>query len=313
MKEYKINENIAKTAKELNGFGDYKPNSATFEYRLYLNRFEENVNELINEFPQNINDEVLNLIEYYKDKYSKKLAYAINKQNSIESMMPSILITGGGNFNCRKKQKQNNARDNFWREYGELFDENNYYFNKIRTIITNKTIFSDDAMAIEKLGAKITEAEEQQQFMKEVNAYYRKHKTLDGCELLNEEAKEKIEQSMRIVTWYDAPYPTFELTNNLANIKRLKDRVEEIKRLKERAENKTDNKYIKIDGLEVVEDAIDMRIRLIFDSIPNANIRDKLKNNGFKWSPKNNAWQRQLTANGIYATKKVLNEIKEEI
>ena len=55
-----------------------------------------------------------------------------------------------------------------------------------------------------------------------------------------------------------------------------------------------------------------MRIRLIFDNIPDAETRDMLKNNGFKWSPKNSAWQRQLTSNGIYATKKVLEQLKEK-
>lgn len=56
-----------------------------------------------------------------------------------------------------------------------------------------------------------------------------------------------------------------------------------------------------------------MRIRLIFDNIPNEEIRTILKSNGFKWSPKNSAWQRQLTNNGIYATKQVLETLKEKI
>ena len=58
-------------------------------------------------YPENLNEEALKLIEYYKDKYSKKLAFAINKNNSIEAMCPSIMITGGGNFPIRKKQKRN--------------------------------------------------------------------------------------------------------------------------------------------------------------------------------------------------------------
>ena len=313
MNKYEINEETAKLAKELNSFSDYKENSATNEYNSYLTRFEQNVNELIDKYPQNINEEVLNLIEYYKDKYSKKLAFAINKHNSIECRMPSIMIAGPAKFNVRKKEKQNNARESFWKEYGYLFDENNYYFNKIKILITNKIIFSDDAMAIEKLETKIADLEEMQKLMKEVNAYYRKHKTLDGCELLNEQEIRKLKYNMELITWHNAPFPTYALTNNLAEIKRLKERVENIKKLKDRAETNTTDKYIKIDGLEVVEDATDMRIRLIFDNIPNEEIRTILKSNGFKWSPKNSAWQRQLTNNGIYSTKRVLELIKEKI
>lgn len=312
MNEYTINENIARTAKELNSFSDYKENSATNNYRNYLKRFEDNVKELMKEYPENINTEALRLIEYYKDRYSKKLAYAINKSNSIEARMPSIMISGAGNFNFRKKEKQNQARDSFWKEYGDLFNEDNYYFNKIRTIITNKVIYSDDALAIEKLEAKIDSLSEYQNKMKNVNAYYKKNKKLDGCELLDEKEIRELKEKLVMFHYYSQPYPSFELTNNNQNLHRLQDRLENLKKLKERANTENEDKYIKVEGLEVVEDATDMRIRIIFNEIPNEETRTLLKSYGFKWSPKNSAWQRQLTSNGIYATKKVLEKLKEQ-
>ena len=312
MNEYTINENIARTAKELNSFSDYKENSATNNYRSYLKTFEDNVNELMELYPENINEEALRLIEYYKDKYSKKLAFAINKSNSIEARMPSIMISGAGNFNFRKKEIQNQARDSFWKEYGDLFNEDNYYYNKIKIIITNKVIYSDDALAIEKLEAKIDSLTEYQNKMKNVNAYYKKHKTLDGCDLLDEKEIRELKEKLVMFHYYSQPYPSFELTNNNQNLHRLKDRLENLKKLKERASSDNENKYIQVDGLEVVEDANDMRIRIIFENIPNEQTRTLLKSYGFKWSPKNSAWQRQLTSNGIYATKRVLEKLKEQ-
>ena len=311
MTKYEINEQIAKSAKELNSFDDYKTNSATNEYNSYLNNFEQNVNELMAKHPENLNEEALQLIEYYKDKYSKKLAFAINKSNSIEAMMPSIMISGGGNFNFRKKEKQNRARENFWNEYGNLFSEDNYYYNKIRNIILNKVIYSDDAMAIEKLEAKIDNLKELQSKMKEVNAYYKRNKTLKGCELLTEEEAITIMNNIQYHSWYPVPFAPFELTNNNQNIHRLEDRLESLKKLKQRASEENENKYMQVDGLQVIEDATDMRIRLIFDEIPNEKVRELIKHWGFKWSPKNSAWQRQLTRNGIYATNKVLEQLKE--
>ena len=311
MTKYEINEQIAKSAKELNSFDDYKTNSATNEYNSYLNDFEQNVNELMAKHPENLNEEALQLIEYYKDKYSKKLAFAINKSNSIEAMMPSIMISGGGNFNFRKKEKQNRARENFWNEYGNLFSEDNYYYNKIRNIILNKVIYSDDAMAIEKLEAKIDNLKELQSKMKEVNAYYKRNKTLKGCELLTEEEAITIMNNIQYHSWYPVPFAPFELTNNNQNIHRLEDRLESLKKLKQRASEENENKYMQVDGLQVIEDATDMRIRLIFDEIPNEKVRELIKHWGFKWSPKNSAWQRQLTRNGIYATNKVLEQLKE--
>lgn len=311
MIKYEINEETARIAKELNSFDNYKTNSATNEYNNYLLRFEQNINELMEKYPENLNEEALELIEYYKDKYSKKLAFAINKSNSIEARMPSIMITGAGNFNFKKKEKQNRARESFWNDYGDLFNEDNYYFKKIKTIITNKVIFSDDAMAIEKLEAKIDSLKEYQQKMKNVNAYYKKNKTLEGCELLTNEELIDRNKTMQMFTYYGQPYPSFELTNNNQNIHRLEERLENLKKLKQRASEENENKYIKVDGLEVVEDATDMRIRLIFNDIPNEQIRTLLKQYGFKWSPKNSAWQRQLTNNGIYSTKRLLENLKE--
>jgi len=310
MNNYEINENLAKSAKELNSFDDYKENSATNEYQGYLKQFEENINDLIESYPDNINEEALNLIEYYKDKYAKKLAFAINKSNSIESRMSSIMICGGGNFNCRKKEKQNQARESFWKEYGSLFSENNYYYNKIRNIITNKTIYSDDAMAIEKLEAKIDSLTELQNKMKEVNAFYKKNKTLYGCDLLTTKEIHELFDKLDMFSYYGQPYPSFELTNNNQNIHRLQDRLNDLKKLKERAEQPTE-KYETIEGMEIVEDATDMRIRIIFDDIPPEQTRTLLKEYGFKWSPKNSAWQRQLTNNGIYSTKRLLEKLKD--
>lgn len=54
------------------------------------------------------------------------------------------------------------------------------------------------------------------------------------------------------------------------------------------------------------------RIQLFFDEKPSSEMRDKLKHNGFKWSPTNNAWQRQLTPNAKYATNKLIEELKKE-
>jgi hypothetical protein len=54
-----------------------------------------------------------------------------------------------------------------------------------------------------------------------------------------------------------------------------------------------------------------MRLQLLFDGKPNDEIRSILKSHGFRWSPYNEAWQRQLTNNAKYETKLVLKEIEK--
>ena len=55
------------------------------------------------------------------------------------------------------------------------------------------------------------------------------------------------------------------------------------------------------------EDTEAMRVQLIFDGKPDDETRELLKQNGFRWSPRNSAWQRQLTANGKYAAHQVMD------
>ena len=51
------------------------------------------------------------------------------------------------------------------------------------------------------------------------------------------------------------------------------------------------------------------RIQLIFDEIPNEETRKLLKSYGFRWSPFNKAWQRQLNSNGEWAVKTIKEKL----
>ena len=63
----------------------------------------------------------------------------------------------------------------------------------------------------------------------------------------------------------------------------------------------------------VVENKEIMRLQILFDGIPPVAARDILKSNGFRWSPKNKAWQRQLTDNARYAYKNIKNSLKDAL
>lgn len=51
------------------------------------------------------------------------------------------------------------------------------------------------------------------------------------------------------------------------------------------------------------------RMQLFFDSKPEKDMVNKLKKNGFKWSPRNTAWQRQLTTNAIKALRNIFPDV----
>lgn len=75
------------------------------------------------------------------------------------------------------------------------------------------------------------------------------------------------------------------------------------------AKEQAAKKYPKVDGVEVEENNSIDRIQLRFADIPPAETREMLKRNGFRWSPSQKAWQRQLTTNGQYATRSLLEKL----
>lgn len=310
---FSISEETAKSAKNAYSFSDYVSGSATSSYNGYVERFKNEVERLIKANPKNATSEAVALCQYYANKYSRKLADFINRDNAITARVPSVMIAGASNFPVRKKEKQNAALSKLYEENSDLFSpESCYYMKKIRTILTNDVIYSDDDCVIEKLQDKLTDLKEKHSERVKQNAYFRKNKTMVGYEGLSEEQAKRIDQKIaEDFAWNNQPHPTWKLQNENAEIKRIEKRIADITKIKAEAATPAADKYENVDGVEVVENAEAMRIQLIFDGKPDEETRSLLKSHGFRWSPKFSAWQRQLNGNGKFAVQTVLKKLKE--
>ena len=285
---YTINEAAAKRAKDANSFFDYKQGSATAEYRHYV---DEAV-QLAERQKRRVDPMYHEKIDSLLDTYARKLAANMNKGYEIDARVPSILIAGGSNFPTRKKEKQNAARDSNYREWQDIQG----LLDKIRSTGMGG-ISADDPQAVQKLEKKLESLEKSQETMKAVNAYYRKHKTLDGCPHLSPEQLEKLKADMAS-SWHlgDKPFATWALSNNSAEIRRVKDRIKSLSQQKEIG-------FVgwEFDGGKVEANTEANRLQIFFEDKPDEATREALKSNGFRWSPKAGAWQRQLTSNAYYA------------
>lgn len=94
----------------------------------------------------------------------------------------------------------------------------------------------------------------------------------------------------------------YQLTNNNAVIKNTQKRIAQLEAQalaeSQAASGDRETSY-DFDGGTIDLDYGDDRLRVNFDSKPGADMISKLKQSGFKWSPTNSAWQRQLTDNAI--------------
>lgn len=287
---YRINEEAARRAKDMNSFYEYKPGSATASYR----RMVDKAAAIAEKQKARVDPMYHDKIDYLVDLYARKLAENLNQGYAIDARVPSILIAGGSDFPTQKKHKQNAAHDKNRGEYMHIQG----LLDEIRSTGMGG-ISADDRQAVEKLEAKLEGLKADQEHMKAVNAYYRKHKTLEGCPVLTPEGIAALQASMSRDWRKDpVPYPSFHLSNNNANIRRIEQRIHELK-------NRPEFAGWEFPGGRAEINQDENRLQLFFDEKPGDEQRQALKHGGFRWSPSQGAWQRQLNRNAIYAADRI--------
>lgn len=293
MSYHTINEEAARRANDMNSFRDYKAGSATAEYR----RMVDAATELAERQKQRVDPMYHEKIDRLLEIYCRKLAENMNASYSIEARCPSILISGGGNFPVRKKEKQNAARDRNLEEWNYIQG----LLDKIRSVGTGG-ISSDDPQAVEKLEAKLAALEKHQEMMKAANAAIRMKDPAKGDAKLAElgYTPEDIAKLREPDFCGRIGYPAYALQNNNANIRRIRGRIAE---LKKRTESTPEG--WEFDGGRVVVNTTENRLQVIFDGKPDADVRTELKGEGFRCAPSQGAWQRQLTDNAMRAARRL--------
>lgn len=287
-KYYEIDEAAARRAKEANSFYSYVEGSATAAYRREVDRAAE----IAERQKSRVSPEYHDRIDGLLDAYARRLAANYNHRYSIDARVPSVMVAGPAKFPVKAKEKQNAARDSNMAEYQEIQG----LLDKI-TSCGMGGVMSDDPAALDKLRAKLKKLEDLQAKMKAVNAYYRKHKTLEGCPDLTTGEIQAISAEMKN-SWRSnpAPFEAYELTNNNATIKRTRERVAALEAEAARAAaGGTEDHEGK--GYTLRENTDICRIQFIFDGKPDDDVRSLLKSHGFKWSPREGAWQRLLNDN----------------
>ena len=297
-----IDEGTARNAHYCIHMGDYKPGSATASYR-----------NSVNKAAQMVEQQKARVSAFYHDKldallnsYARRLAQWTNDYNRNQASYPSQFIAGAGNFNMRQHNRQMSREDSLWEEYRQI----EAILDKIRSVGTGPVDLADPH-AREMLTERLNSQRQMLEDAKAANAYYRKHKTLEGCPGLSEKNRAWLTRPGVFasgdgspISQYGSPFPAYELASIRGKIERTEQRLAELDRREQQAaEPQTGTAF---DGGQIVRNIDLNRLQILFDAIPDADTRAALKQNGFRWSPKNQAWQRQLTDNAERAARQVL-------
>ena len=296
---FPINEKMAGHARSMWSFSEYKPGSTTEEYKTYVNEAYDLADEVA------AKDEKAGVRAYaVAERYSKRMAEYFNRDISINLMCPSVMISGPANFPVKKKNRQIAAFD----DNREFFNETQKLLNKIKSISNgSELIKSSDEDCIERLEYKLETLKALQEKMKSANVAIRKKDKEEGdLDLLAlGYSPDQIKELRTPDFGGRIGYPAYMLQNNNQEIHRVEDRINSLKAIKDKGTIEEENK-----GYTYREDPESMRIQFIFDGKPSDDIRNILKQNGFRWAPSQGAWQRQLTRNGQWSADIVKKALK---
>lgn len=256
--------------------------------------------------------------EASEQQKSDELArYRANMRNaylhyvSCHSRCISSFITGGSNFPVRRAEKANNAEHNAYKAIMDLEEKARKSVRKRYYNDPNAPIRSEDPNALEKLRKKLDSCKRFQESMKTANKAIREAK--GNRELAIQKLRE-LGFSEKIVSDIMTPdflgrigYASFHLSNNNQEIHRLERRIRDVKALQSRPEEKAQNE----DGIRYEVDNTANRVKLFFPDKPSEEVRTNLKRNGFRWSPRNCAWQAYISNYTISFAKELVGETTE--
>ena len=293
---YEINEESARLANDMNSMRDYKPGSATAEYRAAVDKAAALVEQRKQKVSPFYHDKLDGLLE----RYSRRLAAYYNDYYRNEAACPSILISGGSNFPVRKKEKQNSRRETLMHEYNEIQG----ILDKIKSVGTGP-IDPTDPHAREMWVDRLQRLQSTLDRGKAMNAHFRKHKTMKGFPDMDDETAAELDEAIsRAPAFAQTPFPDFELASLRGKIKRAQENLSKLDSLEQHKDDAANT--LEFDGGKIFLNMEANRLQILFDEIPSEDVRAALKSHGFRWSPKNKAWQRQLTQNAEYDARRIL-------
>lgn len=244
-------------------------------------------------------EEISEADEETKEAYKKRFEQFFVSWLNANSRCASSMITGPANFNVRKHEKANNSERNHYNAFMLWREKAKKAICKrsqpVKTFSSELVRYKEELAAMQK----------NHELMKESNKMIAKAKK-EGKDISNEL------MTFVGISKFDAEWAMkwgFGLQNNNANMKRVEQRIKELEQKEQNATN-VGSQETRYNGFDLIMNHEADRIQIKHDSRPSAEVITKLKKNGFKWSPSQGVWQRQITQNAIWTTNHLIKELQ---
>lgn len=142
--------------------------------------------------------------------------------------------------------------------------------------------------------------------MKATNAAHKKF-LKDPASLETAPIPERYKQIVRSYkqeySWLPHPF-SGGTTSNAANIRTVKERIA---LLENRSTDETQEETI--GAATIVDNVEENRVQILFPGKPAEEIRTLLKQNGFRWSPSNGAWQMHRSPMALHRAREIASRL----
>ena len=250
--------------------------------------------------------------EELADKNRQQSEERYQTARSIGSRIPMgqpILV---GHYSERGHRADLKHIDNNMRKSVEHDGKARHYEQRAQVIEHDRTIYSDDPEAIQKLKQRLTDLEEHQVWMKQINRLCRSKKLTD--EQITEHLEDEYGLSASGIrgllnpqySYQKRGFQTWQLSNNNANIRRIKERIAQL----EKAETEETSERI-MGEVKLVDSVEHNRLQIFFPDKPSAEVRTRLKQQGFRWSRQQGCWQRRRSNTATYQAERIVREYSE--
>lgn len=222
-------------------------------------------------------------------------AYKLSDQMaSVIPMGQPILI---GHYSEKRDRRYRERIHNKMRKGYELHQKAEYYKERAASVEHCNAIFSDDPEAVAKIGDKVAQLEKRQELMKAANKLVRKN---DREGLLNMGFTETQVEKLFSPRYGPPGFPSYELTNNGANIRRLKERAQQVER-----KQAMKDEDLEINGVRIEGRPSENRIHLYYGKRVDYETYKLLKQHGFRVlrSEGEGAFSAYYNSNALYFIK----------